>query len=130
VGVVARTSPSGGVVLAYFFKKVWEQPPPIDEIRGLRPQDAVRALRVGDLSLVNGTWPVLGRDPDWHRGEWPMPRFIRKDDLSRKAWLVQYSDRDANRVESEIPTSHDTNLERDAVLGAGAAEVVLTRLLG
>ena len=130
VGVVARTSPSGGVVLAYFFRKVWQQPPPFDEVGGLGRQDAVRALRVGDLSLVSGTWPVFARDPDWHREEWPMPSFLRKDDLSRKAWLVRYSDRDANRVESESPTGYDGDLERDAVVGAGAAEVILTRLLG
>jgi hypothetical protein len=129
VGVVARTSPGGGVVLAYFFKKVWDQPPPLAEVKGFKAEDAVRVLRVGDLGLIDGTWPVLGRDPDWRRAGWTVPPFVRKDDLSRRAWTVQYSDCDANLVESETPTSYDTNLERDAVLGAGAVEVVMTRLL-
>jgi hypothetical protein len=128
-GVVARTSPGGGVILAYFFKKLWDRPPTLGEVKGFRPEDAVRVLRVGDVGLMDGTWPVLGHDPDWRRGEWSVPQFVRKDDLSRRAWRVQYSDHDANLVESEAPTSFDTNLERDAVLGAGAAEVVLTRLV-
>lgn len=130
VGVVARRARRGGVILAYFFNKIWGQPPPLDEVRVLRPRDACRVLRVGDLGLVNGTWPVVARDPDWRRGEWPTPQFLRKDDLSRKAWVVQYSDHDVNVVELETPTSYDTNLERDAVWGAGAVEVVLTRSLG
>lgn len=129
VGVVARTSPGGGIVLAYFFGKKWDRPPTLGEIKGLHPEEALRVLRVGDLGLIDRTWPVLGRDPDWRRGEWPVPPFARKDDLSRRAWRVHYSDRDANLVESETPISYDTNVERDAVLGAGAAEIVLTKLL-
>jgi hypothetical protein len=128
-GIVARTASGGGIVLAYFFKKVWDRPPALEDVKVLRPKDAVRVLRVGDLGLIDGTWPVLGRDPDWNRDEWGVPQFIRRDDLSRRAWSVQYSDGDANLVESETPTSFETNLERDAVLGAGAAEVVLTRLV-
>jgi len=130
VGVVARTSPGGGIVLAYFFKNVWDRLPTIGEVKAFKPADAVRVLRVVDLSLMDGSWPILAQDPDWRRTDWTLPRFVRRDDLSRQAWSVQYSDRDANLVESETPTSYDTNLERDAVLGAGAAEVLLTRLLG
>jgi len=128
-GVVARTTPRGGVVLAYFFRRLWDRPPSLDEVKGLMPQAAIRVMQVGDLGLVDGTWPVIGRDLDWHRDEWPSPRFIRRDDLSRRAWIVQYSDRDPNVVESETPTSYDTKLEDDGLYGAGAAEIVLTKLL-
>lgn len=128
-GLAARTSLSGGVVLAYFFRKTWDRPPPLDEVKGFKPQDALRVLRVGDAGLMDETWPVLGRDPSWRRDEWGVPLFVRKDDLSGRAWTVFYSDRDANLVESETSISYDTNLERDALLGAGAAEVVLTKLM-
>lgn len=128
-GVVARTSPGGGVILAYLFGKIWDRPPAMDDVKGLKAKDAIRVMRVGDRGIVAGTWPVLGNDADWNRGEWTASPFVRRDDLTRKAWIVMYSEHDANRVESETPTSYDTNIERDAVLGAGAAEVILTRLL-
>ncbi|WP_437484567.1 Imm26 family immunity protein [Sorangium sp. So ce1014] len=130
IGVVARTSSGGGVVLSYFFGDVWEQPPPLKDVKRLRSESAVRILRVGDLGLIDETWPVIGRDPDWQRSEWKVPEFLRRDELSRKAWKVAYSDCDANVVVSEVRTAYEeTGLERDAVLGAGAAEIVLTRLL-
>ena len=130
VGVIARVASSGGIVLAYFFPKVWDHAPSMSDVKGLKPETAVRVLRVGDLSLVQGTWPVIGLDPAWRRGEWAVPEFIRRDDLSRRAWRVRYSDRDVNVVEFETPTEYETNLERDAVLGSGAAELVITKLLG
>jgi hypothetical protein len=127
IGVVARNSSSSGVVLAYFFKKIWERIPFLDEIKGLKPAEASRILRIGDLELIRGNWPILGNLPRWCRSDWIMPQFIRKDELSRKAWSVQYSDSDANLVERETPIAYDTNLERDAVLGAGAVEIVLSK---
>ncbi|WP_437532638.1 immunity 26/phosphotriesterase HocA family protein [Sorangium sp. So ce726] len=130
VGVVARTSSGGGVILSYFFGDVWERPPLLTEVKDLRPESAVQILRVGDLGLTDGTWPVIGRDLDWQRSEWKVPEFVRRDELSRKAWKVTYSECDANVVASEVRTGYeDTGLERDAVLGAGATEIVLTRLL-
>jgi hypothetical protein len=127
--VAVRTSPGGGVVLAYFFDNTWERPPPLSEIQGFRPEDALRVLRVGDLGLLEGSWPVLGRDPNWRRDEWKVPRFLRQSPLSRRAWCVRYSDDDPNLVDSESPTSFDANLERDALFGTGAAEIELTEIL-
>lgn len=129
VGVVARTTPTGGIVLAYFFPGVWESPPGIDDMKEMGVQRAIRLLRVGDLGLTNGTWQIIGVDPVWCREDWPVPKFVRRDDLSRRAWIVEYSDNDANVVVSESPTDYSTSLERDAVHGAGAAEIVMTRLL-
>ena len=49
----------------------------------------------------------------------------------KKAWRVQYSDTDANLLAFEEPMSYTqgTDFERDAILGAGAAEIRLTKLL-
>lgn len=130
VGVVARTSADSGVILAYLFKKAWDRPPALEEVSQFRPADAVRVLRAGDLGLLDGTWPVIGHDPAWRRAEWSIPQFVRKDDLSRRAWTVQYSDDDVNVVESETPTSFDSRMEHDQLFGAGAVEIVLTRISG
>lgn len=129
VGVVARASAAGKVILCYFFGPCRTEIPDEATIASVRPAEAVLVVRVGDLSLQNGTWPIVGRIAPWRRSEWPFPAFIRREGLSLNAWKVQYSDEDPTRVLREIPVPFDTNLERDAVYGAGAAELVLTRLL-
>ncbi len=129
VGVVARAAPKGGVVLAYFFPQVWAEPPPLGKVAHLRSDAAVRVLRVGDLGFIERSWSVIGCGPDWRRDEWPIPVFVRKDELSRRAWCVRYDDGDLGRVVSEESTSYESDLERDGLHGARAAEVVLTKQL-
>ncbi len=131
VGLIARTSPRGKTVLAYLFGPARKMVPEADELQNLRPQDALRVARVGDLSLIDETWPIIGQLQSWKHEEWAMPPFARRDDITKKAWRVQYSDTDANQVESEqqMAYSQATEFERDAVLGAGAAEIVITKLL-
>jgi hypothetical protein len=128
-GVVARTSGTG-VMTGYFFDKVWAQPPALEQLKGLKPDAALRVLRFGDLGLLDGTWPIIGRDETWRRGEWPTPAFIRRDELSRKAWKVEYSDTDPSVVASETRVDYETTgLERNASCGAGSVEIQLTQLL-
>ena len=131
VGVVARTSTPKGIVLTYFFGPAREEVPAEEELYNLRPQNALQVVRVGDLSLINTTWPIVGQLKAWKREEWAMPSFVRRDDIMKKAWRVQYSDTDANLLAFEEPMSYTqgTEFERDAVLGAGAAEIRLTKLL-
>ena len=94
-----------------------------------KPLQALKVLRFGDPFLANGKWPIVGKLNQWHRHDWPMPDFARKDDLSRKAWRVRYSEDNLTQVLSEIPEPYETTLERDAVFGAGAVELLLTKLL-
>lgn len=131
LGVVARTSPQGKIVLAYLFGPARQAVPTADEVRRLRPEDALRVARIGDLSLVDKTWPIIGELTSWRRKEWPMPPFVRRDDIAKKAWRVQYADNDANRVATEEPINYPnvSESERDAVLGAGAAEIIMTKML-
>jgi hypothetical protein len=131
IGVVARTSVRGKILLAYFFGPARETIPSLDAVQKLLPQDALRVARVGDLSLMDKTWPIIGQLRSWRREEWPMPPFVRRDDITKKAWRVQYADTDANRVASEKEMNYQqvSEFERDAVLGAGAAEIVMTKML-
>ena len=76
VGVVARTSGTGAMV-GYFFGKTWDRPPNVEEVRGLKREDAIRVLQFGDLGLVDGSWPIIGCDDRWQRGEWPIPEYVR-----------------------------------------------------
>jgi hypothetical protein len=59
-----------------------------------------------------------------------MPAFVRSDELGGRAWTVRYADDDPNKVLGEDPVAFGTSkLDRDSVFGAGAVELVLTKLL-
>ena len=62
VGVVARAG-TGGVLLGYFFGPRRQAQAGIDDVRHLRPEQAVLVGRFGHLGLTGGTWPLLGRAP-------------------------------------------------------------------
>lgn len=129
VGVVARASAAGKVILCYFFGPSRTSIPSLADVDKLELSDAVLVVRVGDLSLMDGDWPIVGPIASWNRFEWPMPIFVRKDPLSHRAWRVQYSDKDPRKIEGEESEPYESTLERDAVYGAGAAEILLTNLL-
>jgi hypothetical protein len=129
VGVVARATTKGKVILCYFFGPHRTAVPSLSDLERLKPSDAIRVLRVGDLSLICGEWPIIGQTTSWKRSDWPMPPFIRRSELSGRAWRVQYSDADPNAMDREEPESYNTKLEEDSVFGSGAVELVLTKVL-
>jgi hypothetical protein len=51
VGVVARATKRGKVILAYFFGPHRSEVPSLDEVERLSPEDAVAVAHVGDLGL-------------------------------------------------------------------------------
>lgn len=130
IGVVARVAAddSGGV-LGYFFGPKYGTVPTLEAVSFLSPRQALRAVRFGDPFLVNGKWPVIGSVKNWNRDAWPMPDFVRRDELTKQAWRVRYSEDNLTQALSETPEPYDSALERDAVFGAGAVELMLTRLL-
>ena len=131
VGIAARTTKKGPVILAYLFGPRRETVPTLSEVSELEPSMAVKVAMIGDLNLINGEWPILGRSSQWQRDNWPIPRFVRSDELSRRAFIVRYDDKDPGRAISEEPVEYGTStLDRDSAYGAGAVETMLTRLLG
>jgi hypothetical protein len=130
VGLVARATTKGKVILSYFFGPRRNCIPALSAIEHLRPADSVRAIIVGDLGLIQGKWPVIGQCAHWKRQEWPMPVFLREEPLSGRRWRVYYSDTDPNHVLREEPlAANDAGLEPDGLYGSGAAELLLTELL-
>lgn len=130
IGLVARIArdESGGV-LGYFFGPRYEAIPALREIGVLNPRQALRVVRFGDPFLLNGRWPILGRLAQWDRSMWPMPEFVRKDDLTKTASRVRYSEENLTQALSETPEPYDSGLERAAIFGAGAVELMVTKLL-
>jgi len=128
VGVVARTSREGKVLLGYFFGPRRRSVPSLADVQSSRPQDATLVVRFGDLSLIQGEWPIVG-DTRLDRSSWTVPDFARTDPLSGRSWRVRYDDRDPNVVVSEDPIVTEPALPRDGLYGAGAVEAALDRKL-
>jgi hypothetical protein len=128
-GVVARHS-AAGALLIYLFGPKRREPAVLGDVERLTKDDAIKVSRAGDLGLIEGNWPIIGQSASWNRDEWPMPQFVRKDDITRTAWLVTHSEEDPIQVVSEERVPFDTaGFERDALSGSGAVEIVLTQLL-
>ena len=123
-------APKGKIILAYFFGPRREDIPGLLDVEGLQAKDAMKCLRVGDLGLINGEWRVIGNSINWEQHLWPTPLFIKRDELSKRAWCVTYSDTDPSMREREVTVRYDSSeLEENALYGYGAVELLLTKLL-
>jgi len=128
-GVIARAPPKGKILMGYFFGPRLELPADAT-VDDLRAADAVLRLRFGDLGLIKGRWPVLGKPSTWSRSEWSIPDFVRRDPLGRlKPILVQYSDHDPSAHINEQSIDDDSGLDADSLSGAGFVEIQLDKIL-
>jgi hypothetical protein len=130
LGVVGRVGKGGRVVLGYFFGRVTEGQPTAEDCESLRPEDAVRVVRFGDLHLMDRRWPVVSRIANWDRREWPMAKFVRNEPGSNRVFLVRYSDTNPLvRIAEQEVRDNSNNYETDSLFGALAIELVLAHLL-
>jgi hypothetical protein len=129
-GVVARAPRRGRALLGYFFGPRLETPASAT-LDDLHPNLAVARIRFGDLGLIQGQWLVIGKVPNWNRADWPIPDFVRRDPISRKAWLVRYLNDEPLRSLSEPLSNYDDLqfLDNDGLSGSGAAEIKISKLL-
>ncbi|WP_374359822.1 Imm26 family immunity protein [Pseudoduganella danionis] len=129
-GMVARLAPASKIMLAYLFGPRLPQLLTVEQLDLFAPQQALRILRVGDMALASGHWPVLGQSQHWQAADWPMPQFLRRAHGLQRAWRVTYADADPSRTEREEAVPYDTpGLETDSLFGYGSVELLLTRLL-
>jgi len=132
IGVAARLTKRPGGILGYFFGPRRDTVPSLDEVTRYRPEQSLSIQRFGDLALLEGEWPIIGRQTDWDRSQWPVPLFARHDLLrDNAAWVVEYADDDPDQVNSETPVKLEDvrYLPRDGTSGAGAVEITLTELI-
>jgi hypothetical protein len=131
LGIVARSPRHGKVLLGYFFPGKLPAVPKPPDLPVLLPENAMKVVRFGDLSLMTGEWPIIGSLQNWDRDDWPMPKFIRQDPLTKRARLVSYADDDPNKeIAEELCHFEATGYEADSLLGAGFVELLLTKLSG
>jgi hypothetical protein len=132
VGVVARSMPHReGVILGYFYGPRRRRVPDLAELKGLTHSAPVLVERFGDLGLVSGDWPLIGRFGQWSRNSWPLPAFGRYEELTGRAFEVVYDENDPNKVVSEklIDKAGLAALPPDRLAGSGAIEIRLSRRL-
>lgn len=125
--VFARVAPKGGVTLGYFFGPRAPTVPDLGSLKGLQAKGAALIHQFGDLGIVEGTWPRIGRMPGWDRRKWPMPPFKRRGVLDGRLWRVQYDDNNPNSIprESPIGEAEAAGLPEDGLYGDLAAARVL-----
>jgi len=130
-GLVARATKKGRVILCYFFGR-YQNIPALNDVSCLKIDSAILAVRVGDLALIDSTWPIIGSISSWNREQWPMPLFVRREEpLSKRAWLVHRSDIDPNLVVHEelLREPPADNLRSDSIFSSRSAQKVLNKLL-
>jgi hypothetical protein len=129
-GIVARAS-RGGVLLGYFFGPYHSNAPSLADTAGSVPEHAILTGMFGHLGLQEGSWSLLGRDPNWDRARWPMPVFVRYEELTGRSFYVHYDDADPSHLihEDPAPPGHARQLPNDGLMGAGFVEERLTGLL-
>jgi len=94
-GVIARANPHG-VLFGYFFGPKRRELPTTRDLTGLSATTAILVARFGHLGLKDGKWPLIESARDWNRADWPIPTFGRFEDLSGRAFAVEYDPDDPN----------------------------------
>jgi len=131
LGLVARATRRGKILLGYFFGPRSGSIPDPKVIESLKPSAAVLVARFGDLGLIEGEWPILGMQVAWTRAEWPVPSFVNYDSLSGRFWRTEYADDDPNRLVSRTPIAEEEaqEFQRDIVSGYVSVATKLDELL-
>jgi Immunity protein 26 len=131
VGLVARCSRQGKILLGYFFGPRRAELPELSDLLQLAPADAVLVDLFGDLFLYRRQWPILGSTPDWDHGRWPMPIFGAVDELTGIGWRIEYPDEDptADPRRTRVSGAEASRLPEDRLRGAGAVAKQLDQQL-
>lgn len=108
-GVVVRRAPRSTMIFGYFIGPTLNAIPTLEQILPLSLTKVVFQCRFGDLGLLEGHWPVVGRIHPWNREDWPMPLFYRDeyvllrppDSIATRLFLIKRSDDNSAKVEWE-----------------------------
>jgi Immunity protein 26 len=130
-GVVTRLN-AKGTIFGYFFGPKFAKTKDATLDFTLRPQNNILLAKLGDLGLLKGEWPVIGRIEPWIRTEWPLPPFFRTDALGQLGYVSYYDDKSLRFVKEEkvkIGEIDASKFPDDSLWGYGAIEIRLTKLL-
>jgi hypothetical protein len=127
LGVLARADGKGSA-LGYFFGPRVSSADEA-ELDSVTPEDALLVGMFGDLELIRENWPVLGEIGGWSPDRWLIPHMSRIDEKAGRAWLSTYDDALRCVNETEIAPTEAPRYPYDRLMGAGAVEIRLTKLI-
>jgi len=130
IGLLARSNPKGAL-FGHFFGPRHRDLPTLENVAELTPAEAVLVGRFGHLGLLHGEWPIIGRTEGWDRTEWPIPVFVRYEELTGRTLKVYYDDNDPVRLlrEERLRRGESAEGPEDGLMGAGFVEIRLGMLL-
>jgi hypothetical protein len=131
LGLLARRKARKPILLGYFFGPRLFELPTLEDTAGLHPQDAVLVCHFGHLALRGGNWLVIGRTASWDRDAWPMPAFVRYEELTGRTYRVIYDAEDPSRLlrEELVHPSERARHPEDGLMGHVYVEEALDQLL-
>lgn len=115
LGLIARCK--APTIIGYFFGPRRAEPPTMADTAGLRREDALLVVDVGDLGLLKGEWAIIGHQPSWNRADWPMPLFTTVD--GPRLYLCTMDEDDPGRIVGRTRITAD----EAALIGAVEREV-------
>ena len=129
LGLIARCK--APAIIGYFFGPRRPEPPTMADTAGLRREDALIAVDVGDLGFLKDEWLVIGHQPNWNRADWPIPLFVTKD--GPRLELCTVDENDPSRILHYEPITQEEAERRGAVLkdiyGYKALSITIDKLL-
>jgi Immunity protein 26 len=135
LGVYARVKKGRGlgVPFGYFFGDVCNAIPDASIIPTLRPSHAILQTCFGDIGLIEGRWPIIGKIEPWTRDDWPMPyMMISGAELGMPCdQRVLFDENDPSReIQRECAEPGTLNLPSASTPGSLALENILSMILG
>jgi len=96
------------------------------------PEGAILVCFFGDLGLLKNEWKVISHLSDWSRDRWPLPEFLHFDGIGTAGFVRRYDENTLKFIsEQRVTKSQVSKAEfpKDGLLGYGAVEITLTKLL-
>jgi Immunity protein 26 len=135
LGLIARGGKRAGK-LGYFFRiGLYDEAKERDNL-SLDLNQAIWIAKFGDLHILRGKWPLVGKLNGFSREAWPMPVFARHHEGFNINYICTYDENDvslglhtwrADQVPAHVKTSV---VAEDGMAGAGFVEDYLMKILG
>jgi hypothetical protein len=117
-----------GIAFGYFFGQRVFRADQV-ELGDLVPEHAVLRGKFGDRKLIQGKWPIVGVVEEWDASRWSIPPLARVDEVAKRAWVSVYDDDFRCLEETEVDLSEASRYPYDRMMGAGALEIRLTKVV-
>ena len=131
IGILTTISNTRTGAVGYFYEPAYAKLPTLESIPRLIPSKAIDICHFGDLGIVKGEWPILGKQEPFLNKEWEVTKFWHHDSISNRYSIRVYEPPDYVYWVSEYEVSEVEigAIPKDGLYGKEALEIKLTKLL-